>query len=141
MIRKYSILDPMTDLHPRSINKMSSTTNFASSELVRPKYSSQNQIQLSYISSQNLANHLKQSEIHRDSKGRAYYVDHELESRSYKHPSLLAEMRMKDVKGHAALMVDTTSEGREYLVDYNLPGVIGPLEHGHAGMYCGSRVD
>lgn len=38
-------------------------------------------------------------------------------------------------------MVDTTSDGREYLIDYNFPGVIGPLEHRHAGMYCGSRLN
>lgn len=120
---------------------MSSSADSLPTEPTQPGYSSPNQIPIAYMSNQNLGKLSNRYEIRRDGDDRNYYVDHELESTSYQHPLLLEELKRQGIVGHSAIVVDTTRDGLEYLVDYNRPGVIGPVEKRYCGMYCGKRLE
>lgn len=116
-------------------------SNTASASTRRPQITSPNQLPLTYMEDQELGPLPERYEIRRDSQDRAYYVDHELEVTSYQHAILLVEMKNRSTSGHETLIVDTTNDGREYLVNYNSPGLIGPLPHGHGGVYAGKRLE
>jgi hypothetical protein len=67
----------------------------------------------------------------RDSKGRLYYLDHELRTTSWMNPVKQAQFESSGLSGIDICVKRTTPDGLEYLVNYNVASVEGPYLSGH----------